>query len=130
MMKEIFTHSLINYELCGTPVEVKPEMSVVSMTTKDFMAVDKKGLVHGGFLFSLADHAAMIAVNHPNVVLAGADVRFHLPVKVGEDLIARAEVINQSGKKFTVSTKITRNEDMVFAGTFFCIVLEKHILEK
>jgi acyl-coenzyme A thioesterase PaaI-like protein len=49
------------------------------------MAVDDRGLVHGGFVFGLADHAAMLAVNDPNVVLGAASTRFLKPVRVGED---------------------------------------------
>jgi acyl-coenzyme A thioesterase PaaI-like protein len=44
------------------------------------MAADQRGLVHGGFTFGLADYAAMVAVNDPNVVLGAAEVRFLAPV--------------------------------------------------
>ena len=62
----------------------------VGLTTLPEMAVDAAGLVHGGFVFGLADHAAMLAVNDPYVVLGSAAVRFLRPVRVGERLIAEA----------------------------------------
>jgi acyl-coenzyme A thioesterase PaaI-like protein len=48
------------------------------------MVVDAHGLVHGGFVFGLADYAAMLAVNDPNVVLGAAEARFLKPVRRGD----------------------------------------------
>ena len=72
------------------------------------MAADKSGLVHGGFVFGLGDYAAMLAVNHPNVVLGSADVKFLSPVQVGDTLEARASVQKVDGKKQVVEVVITQ----------------------
>jgi acyl-coenzyme A thioesterase PaaI-like protein len=85
-------------------------------------------LVHGGFIFGLADHAAMIAVNHPNVVLGAAEVKFLKPVKVGQSLVAEAVVANESGKKRLVNVVVKQDGIDVFEGTFSCFVLNKHVL--
>ena len=92
------------------------------------MAVDTTGLVHGGFVFGLADHAAMIAVNHPNVVLGAADVKFIKPVKSGDVLVAEARVEKKEGKKQTVSVLVTRGDAEIFKGMFICFILDKHVL--
>ena len=63
MTETIRTHQQINHQLCGKPLEVKDGTARVEMTTRADMAVDSMQLVHGGFVFGLADHAAMIAVN-------------------------------------------------------------------
>lgn len=47
--------------------------------------------------FGLADYAAMLAVNEPTVVLGKAEVRFLKPVKVGERLLARTRILENSG---------------------------------
>lgn len=125
---EVITHQKINQELCGKPLEIKEGYSRVELVTLESMAADKTGLVHGGFIFGQADYAAMIAVNHPNVVLGGADVKFLKPVKVGEKVLAQASVTAIEGKKNTVEVVVTRGEEKVFQGTFFCFVLGKHVL--
>lgn len=125
---EIRTHREINEKLCGKPLMVEPGAARVELTTTGEMAADDSGLVHGGFLFGLADYAAMIAVNDPNVVLGGAEVKFLLPVRVGETVVAAAKVTEQKGKKHTVSVTIDRLGDLVFSGEFICFVLEKHVL--
>jgi acyl-coenzyme A thioesterase PaaI-like protein len=69
------------------------------------MAADDRGLVHGGFVFGLADHAAMLAVNDPFVVLGSAEVRFLRPVVVGERLVAEARVGEVAGRKSRVRSR-------------------------
>ncbi len=125
---QISTHQKINQQLCGKPLEVKEGYSRVELAADAGMAVDETGLVHGGFIFGQADYAAMIAVNHPNVVLAGANVKFLKPVKAGDTVIAEAQVTAVEKKKHTVEVAVTRDNEKVFEGTFICFVLEKHVL--
>jgi len=126
---EIKTHAKIDQRLCGVPVQTADGNSSVTMDTSADMAVDEPGLVHGGFIFGLADHAAMIAVNDPNVVLGGADTRFLKPVKVGDTVAASARTEEVKGKKHIVLVDVTRGGDLVFQGTFTCFVLDKHVLD-
>ena len=99
------------------------------MKTLDSMTVDETGLVHGGFIFGLADYAAMIAVNHPNVVLGAADVKFMKPVKTGETAVAEARVESSEGKKSLVNVVVRVENKEVFKGVFTCFVLDKHVLK-
>ena len=125
----ILTHQKINFNLCGEPIEVEMDYSRVKFYALPEMAVDEKDLVHGGFIFGLADYSAMIAVNDPNVVLGAADVKFLKPVCVGDEIYAEAHVIETKGKKRSVSVIVKRGHDAVFEGKFICFVLEKHVLD-
>jgi uncharacterized protein (TIGR00369 family) len=127
-MMKIMTHEQIDTKLCGIPVIVEQGFSQVKMNAEETMAVDPSGLIHGGFIFGLADHAAMIAVNHPNVVLGSADVKFLKPVKTGEKVVATATVNLKDGKKQNVSVTVSRGNDPVFQGEFTCFVLNEHVL--
>lgn len=125
---DVKTHSHIDKTLCGTPEEVSEDYARVQMTTTSQMAVDETGLVHGGFIFGLADHAAMLAVNHPNVVLGSADVRFLKPVRPGEKISAVARVTETEGKKRIVEATVLRENEKILQGRFDCYVLAKHVL--
>ena len=125
---DIRTHHRIDPELCGRPDTLEKGFCRISFTAIDRMAADDQGLVHGGFVFGLADYAAMIAVNHPNVVLGAAEVKFLKPVKVNETVIAEARVSEQAGKKRTVPVTVVRADEPVFEGTFTCFVLDTHVL--
>jgi acyl-coenzyme A thioesterase PaaI-like protein len=125
---EINTHHQIDSTLCGKPVMLEPGVSRVEMLAVPQMAADDSGLVHGGFVFGQADYAAMLAVNHPNVVLGGADVKFLKPVVVGDRLVAEAKVEEDAGKKKVVPVVVFRDQEPVFNGTFTCFVLPQHVL--
>jgi len=124
----IRTHEKIDVELCGAPQEVRENFSRVELHATDRMSVDGSGLTHGGFIFGLADHAAMIAVNHPNVVLGAAEVKFLKPVQTGDSVVAEARVDPGEGRKKQVAVTVYRGETIVFTGSFTCFVLDTHVL--
>jgi uncharacterized protein (TIGR00369 family) len=125
---KILTHQTIDQSLCGRPLEVDDGTSTVSLSTLPSMSADATGLVHGGFVFGLADYAAMIAVNHPNVVLGAADVKFLKPVLVGDTVIAKAQVEEVQGKKHWVAVSVVKDDETVFQGMFTCFALDSHIV--
>lgn len=125
---KIDTHRQIDRKLCGKPLFVEDGQSRVELVATERMAVDEAGLVHGGFIFGLADYAAMIAVNHPHVVLGASDVKFLKPVQVGETVVARARVQEVKGKKYWVSVSVAKDDVDVFQGMFTCFVLDRHVL--
>lgn len=125
---DIRTHSAIDARLCGSAIEVGSGFARVRLTAVDEMAADESRLVHGGFVFGLADYAAMLAVNHPNVVLGRAETRFLKPVVVGDELLADAEILDRTGNKRLVQVAVRRDGDTVFDGEFLCYVLDKHVL--
>ncbi len=126
---KIRTHHRIDPTLCGTPLSVDDGCSCVELSTTPQMAADDHGLVHGGFIFGAADYAAMIAVNHPCVVLGASDVKFLKPVRVGQTLRVTARVQENKGRKYWVSASASRDGEDVFQGMFTCFVLDKHVLE-
>jgi acyl-coenzyme A thioesterase PaaI-like protein len=128
-MTDIRTHDRIDRTLCGEAVSIGSETATVRFTTTDAMRVDDRGLVHGGFVFGLVDHAAMLAVNDPNVVLGSADVRFIAPVRVGDLVIATATVSEAKGKKRVLDVYAAIGDRKVLTGTMTAFVLDKHILD-
>ena len=122
------THLQADPHLCGTAVEMGEGSARVALEAIDSMVVDAQGLVHGGFVFGLADYAAMLAVNDPNVVLGAAEARFLKPVRRGDQLIASARTVDDLGRKREVHVEATVKSEKVFEGTFTCFVLERHVL--
>jgi acyl-coenzyme A thioesterase PaaI-like protein len=123
------THLAISGRLCGTPRTLREGSAEVELTASEDMRADARGLVHGGFVFGLADYAAMLAINAPNVVLGSAETRFLAPVSVGEQLLATARVSVAEHKKYHVEVHVSRGLDRVFEGSFVCFVPSEHVLE-
>jgi uncharacterized protein (TIGR00369 family) len=123
------THLAAHSALCGRIVDLSEGSAHVALDTTDAMVVDAQGLVHGGFVFGLADYAAMLAINDPNVVLGAAQVRFLKPVRNGERVLAHAQTVETKGRKHEVRVEATVGSRAVFEGAFTCIVLKRHVLE-
>lgn len=126
------THLNVSRKLVGSVVSIEENSAKVTLDITKEMIVDEYNLTHGGFVFGLADYAAMVAINEPTVVLGKAEVKFIKPVILNEKLTAIATILdNSNGKKITVSVTVVNGEEqLVFEGSFVCFVLEKHILEK
>jgi len=123
------THLAIDSTLCGEPVHLAEGAATVRLTALPRMAADDRGLVHGGFVFGLADYAVMLAVNHPNVVLGAAETRFTAPVRVGEVIVAEAARTAQHGRKHVVEVRASVGDREVLRGTFTAYVLDRHVLD-
>jgi acyl-coenzyme A thioesterase PaaI-like protein len=123
------THLDINEALCGTALKIEENFCLIRLNATERMKVDEFGLIHGGFVFGAADYAAMLAVNHPNVVLGSAEVQFIKPLKVDEILFAEATVVESKGRKKKVSVSVRVEDKEIFKGTFTCFVLDRHVLD-
>jgi acyl-coenzyme A thioesterase PaaI-like protein len=122
------THLGIDRRLCGDPVSIDADRAAVRFVATPDMAVDDRGLVHGGFVFGLLDHAAMLAVNDPLVVLGAAEVRFVAPVRVGDVVLAEAAVVERKGRKHRIEGRATVEGREVLTGTLTAFVLDAHVL--
>ena len=128
---EIKTHREINPKYSGVPLAVETDKfaSVILELTEE-MKADEKGLVHGGFIFSAADYCSMLAVNHPNVVLAKAEVKFLKPAVVGEHIVFEGIVVEKNENKRTVEVQGKNEEnEIIFTGKFYCVITPKHVLD-
>ena len=111
------THERIAAHLCGKPVELAEGRARVALEITGDMAADARGLAHrASFTFGLADYAAMLAVNEPTVVLAGATLKFLGPVVVGDHVEAEASVERTEGKKRWVKVVVRRAGQPMLEG--------------
>jgi len=122
------THERINTVYSGEIVKMEAGYAKVMLETIEGMRADDLGLVHGGFIFSAADFAAMAAVNEPNVVLASCNCLFLAPVRVGDTVTFEATEHQKEGRKRNVTVRGFVHEIKVFEGEFKTVVTERHVL--
>ncbi len=122
------THEKINTVFSGYVVKLERGYAEVSLETNEMMRADDLGLVHGGFIFSAADYAAMAAVNEPNVVLASCNCLFLAPVRAGDVIKFEATEHQKEGRKRNVTVRGFVHEIKVFEGEFKTVVTERHVL--
>ncbi len=125
----IKTHEKINHDFSGELITLEDGYVEVRLTTIPDMLADNVGLIHGGFIFSAADYAAMLAVNEKNVVLVGSDCQFLSPVKLHDEVNVVARVRHKEGRKRNVYVTAHVLDVKVFEGEFKTVITEKHVLK-
>jgi len=123
------THERLKPDLNGEITLLEKGYVELRLTTTKEMVADDVGLVHGGFIFSAADYAAMAAVNEKNVVLVGSDCQFLSPVKFHDEVNIIARVRHQEGKKRNVHVEAFVLDIKVFEGEFKTVVTDRHVLK-
>ena len=123
------THERINADLCGEIITLERGYVEVKLVTTPEMVADDIGLVHGGFIFSAADYAAMLAVNEKNVVLVASSCQFLSPVKFHDEVNFIAKVRHKEGRKRNVNVEAFVLDIKVFEGEFKTVITERHVLK-
>jgi len=115
--------SIGTQEIVGEVIDIELGKNGVSiLETTPEMAFSRSGIVRGHYIYSQAESLA-IALVDADVALTGlVNVKYRRPVKVGEKLIAKAEVIRQKAQSQVVlvitrvgSQQVSRAKFVVFA---------------
>lgn len=123
------THHKVNVDLTGQIVKLERGYVELRLITTPEMIADDIGLIHGGFIFSSADYAAMLAVNERNVVLVASDCQFLSPVKFHDEVNIIAKVRHKEGRKRNVHVEAFVLDIKVFEGEFKTVITERHVLK-
>lgn len=123
------THEKINNELTGEIIKMELGYVELRLVTTHDMLADDVGLIHGGFIFSAADYAAMLAVNEKNVVLVGSECQFLSPVKFHDEVHFMAKVRHKDGRKRNVHVEAHVLDIKVFEGEFKTVITDRHVLK-
>lgn len=112
----------------GSIKELKYGKASVVLDTSSKMVMDKTGLIHSGNIFSSAAYSAMLAVNHPNAIVIGAEVKFLAPIELGNEITFRAETLQEDTKKREVKVEGFVLDIKIFDAMFYVAVFDKHVL--
>jgi len=95
-------------------VNVGDGTAEMQMLVRDDM-VNGHGIVHGGFVFTLADSAFAFACNSRNqrTVAQGCDIVFVAPARRGELLVAEARERATYGRNGLYDVTVRRGDDLI-----------------
>jgi len=95
-------------------VDIKAGQATLAMTIQPHM-VNGHGIVHGGFIFTLADSAFAFACNSHNerTVAAQGAITFIRPGKLGDRLVAVAREVSRSGRSGIYDVRVTAGEVVI-----------------
>ncbi|MDD4601282.1 MAG: transcription factor FapR [Negativicutes bacterium] len=101
----------------------KNAISIMSITPD--MVFEKTQIARGHFVFSQANSLALAVIDAPVAVTGVANIKYKVPIKNGEKLIAKAEVIKKRGNKYFIWVKTRNDRQEVFRAKFIMVSLEQ-----
>jgi acyl-coenzyme A thioesterase PaaI-like protein len=113
-------------EVIGDLIHVKLGQEGISVleTDKD-MAFRRTSIVRGHHIFAQANSLAVALVDAEIALTGTAIVKYLRPVKAGERLVAKAEILSRSGRRHVVKVTTQIGHEDVFAGEFTVFAVEE-----
>lgn len=114
-------------EVIGELIDVKLGEEGISIleTAKD-MAFQRTSIVRGHHIFAQANSLAVALVDAEVALTGTARVKYLRPVKAGERLVAKAEVLTRRGRRHVVKVTTKAGHEEVFIGEFTVFAVEEH----
>ena len=106
---------IIDLELGRTGISV--------MTVGGDMVMEKTKVAGGHYVFAQANSLALAVLDAPAAVTGVANIKYKIPVRAGEKLIAKAEVVKKRGNKYFVWVKTRNDVQEVFRAKFIMVSL-------
>lgn len=101
----------------------KTGISIMIITPE--MVFERTQVARGHYVFSQANSLALAVIDAPAAVTGVANIKYKTPIRIGEKLVAKAEVVKQRGNKYFIWVK-TRNEmQEVFRAKFIMVSLDQ-----
>ncbi len=109
-------------EVVGELIDLELGRSGISLlrVTED-MVFQRTQIAKGHYMFSQANSLALAIIDAPMAVTGIANVKYKVPVHVGEKLIAKAEIVRVRGNKYFVWVKTRNDEREVFRAKFIMV---------
>lgn len=114
--------SIQSAEIVGELIDLEPGRSGISMLrVTDDMVFNKTKIARGHHMFSQANSLTLAVIDAPMAVTGVANVKYKVPVHVGEKLIAKAEIVKVRGNKYFVWVKTHNDTQEVFRAKFIMV---------
>lgn len=114
--------SIQSGEVVGELIDLELGRSGISLlrVTED-MVFQRTQIAKGHYMFSQANSLALAIIDAPMAVTGVANVKYKVPVHVGEKLIAKAEIVRVRGNKYFVWVKTRNDTQEVFRAKFIMV---------
>lgn len=123
--------AIVGSEIVGELIDLELGKSGISVfePTPD-MAFLKTKIIRGHYIYSQAESLAISVIDADAALIGVANIKYKYPVRIGDRLVAKAEVIRRRGNKYFVWVMIKVKNKEVFRGKFILVSLESDNTEK
>jgi acyl-coenzyme A thioesterase PaaI-like protein len=91
------------------------------------------GIVHGGLVMAIADETAawaLVGLRHRFGFTAAVEGRLARPVRIGTEVISRAQITAESSRVVKVAIEVAQNGVAAFTGTLTFMMMEVAAAER
>ena len=114
--------SIESGDVVGELIDLELGHSGISLLRiTDDMVFAKTKIAKGYYMFSQANSLSLAIIDAPMAVTGVANVKYKVPVHVGEKLIAKAEIVKVRGNKYFVWVKTRNDTQEVFRAKFIMV---------
>ncbi len=112
-------------DVVGELIDLELGHSGISLLrVTDDMVFARTKIAKGYYMFSQANSLALAIIDAPMAVTGVANVKYKIPVHVGEKLIAKAEIVKVRGNKYFVWVKTHNDTQEVFRAKFILVSMD------
>lgn len=116
--------SLTRTDVIGELLELERGVRGVSlMTITPDMVFEKNQWARGSEVFAQANSLALALADAPMALTGVANIKFKVPLKAGDKLIARGKVLRSRGNKYFIWVHTYRGVQEVFRGKFIVVAM-------
>lgn len=120
--------SIASSDVIGELLELERGVQGVSlMTITPDMVFARHEWARGNEVFAQANSLALALADAPMALTGVANIKFKVPLRVGDKLIARGRVTRARGNKYFISVHTYRGVQEVFRGKFIIVALEEPV---
>lgn len=106
-------------DLVGELIDIESNKRAISiLNTEKSMSSTKSEMVRGYYIYAMAESLAMAVIEESVAITSVANIKYKVPVKPGQKVIAKAQVNKIQGSDHYVHVMINSNDDQVFRGKF------------
>ena len=120
--------SVTTDEVIGELIHVNLGQEGISVleTVRD-MAFERTSIVRGHHIFAQANSLAVALVDAEVALTGTATVKYLRPVKAGERLVAKAEALSKSDRRYLIKVVTRASHEDVFIGEFVVFAIKEPI---
>ncbi|RKD34396.1 transcription factor FapR [Thermohalobacter berrensis] len=112
-------------EIVGELVDLNlGENGISILETDKSMAFKKTNVIKGHHIFAQAESLAMAVIDADAALTGVSNIKYKNPVKAGQKLIAKAEVVRRRNNKHFVHVFTYVGQEQVFRGKFILVSID------
>jgi acyl-coenzyme A thioesterase PaaI-like protein len=117
--------SIASEEVVGELIDLELGKNGISiMTITSEMVFEKTRVARGHFIYAQANSLALAIIDAPVAVTGVANIKYKIPIHIGDKLIAKAEIIKKRGNKYFIWVKTRIGNKEVFRAKFIMVSLD------